>query len=189
MERSGNFADYSIPFILSIVFCWSDASEPHAIVALSTYPSKAPEESNNTVIEHMCDEKALIMRFFEVLQEHKPDIISGFNDNSFDWVVMMKRARHYGLTAELYNSLSLEMLFDPSALRKRDFNIRPYMIPNKIKIKGDEYIKCNFFTFRGTIAVDTMCLFRKLYPDDDRYSLNHFLGKLELPLKEDVSYV
>ncbi len=44
------------------------------------------------------------------------------------------------------------------------------------------------FSFSGTIAVDTMCLFRKLYPDDDRYGLNHFLEKLGLPLKEDVSY-
>jgi len=33
-----------------------------------------------------------------------------------------------------------------------------------------------------------MCLFRKLYPDDAYYSLDHFLGKFSLPLKDDVSY-
>lgn len=33
-----------------------------------------------------------------------------------------------------------------------------------------------------------MCIFRKLYPNDDRYSLNHFLEKLKLSLKEDMPY-
>jgi len=28
---------------------------------------------------------------------------------------------------------------------------------------------------KGTICVDTMLLLRKLYPTDDKYSLDHFL--------------
>ena len=33
-----------------------------------------------------------------------------------------------------------------------------------------------------------MILMKKLYPNDSRYSLNHFLEKLKLEMKHDVSY-
>ena len=31
------------------------------------------------------DEREMILKFIELLTKHRPDIISGFNDNSFDW--------------------------------------------------------------------------------------------------------
>jgi DNA polymerase III alpha subunit (gram-positive type) len=40
----------------------------------------------------------------------------------------------------------------------------------------------------GTIFADTMMVMRKIYPNDRKYGLNHFLQKLNLDLKHDVSY-
>ncbi len=55
-------------------------------------------------------ERDLLLAFINVLNKHRPDIISGFNDNSFDWIVITERLQHYGLIKELYEAVSLESL-------------------------------------------------------------------------------
>jgi DNA polymerase elongation subunit (family B) len=124
------------------------------------------------------------------MDHHRPDIISGFNDNQFDWMVILKRLHEHDLTDEFYKRLSMELYFAKNlAVHLPVMNkMYSFIRSDEIKIKGDEYMKYNRTMLRGCICVDTMCLMRKMHPDDDKYSLNHFLDKLGLPAKHDVGY-
>ncbi len=43
-------------------------------------------------VEIVKDEKALIERFVEIVREYDPDVISGYNSDLFDFVVLRERA-------------------------------------------------------------------------------------------------
>lgn len=49
-------------------------------------------------VEH---EKALLERFIEIVAEHDPDIVVGYNTDEFDFDVLRDRAQHHGLELTL----------------------------------------------------------------------------------------
>ena len=186
-SKNNNLALRSIPFVISIAFFWSDSDKLYRGYTISTvrHSGSGREGVADLIVG---SEREALKVFIETLAQNKPDVISGFNDNSFDWVVILNRCEVYhadNLLTELYHALSLDWCVGRSTKRVQRQHL---MREQKIKIKGDESITCNRLRFRGCLAVDTMCLFRKMYPNDDRYSLNHFLTKLGLQQKDDVSY-
>jgi DNA polymerase elongation subunit (family B) len=188
VNKNNNIALRAIPFVISVAFFWSDSEELYRGYTISMYDHVAPQQAGVDAII-VGSEIEVLERFIQVLSQNKPDIISGFNDNSFDWMVILNRCEVYAgmnLLTKLYHALSLDACV---GLGMRKVQRQQLLREQKIKIKGDEHITCNRLLFKGCITVDTMCLFRKMYPNDDRYSLNHFLTKLGLQQKDDVSYV
>jgi len=66
------------------------------------------ENSKEKNIIVLSSERSLIETFCTILKSLKPDFISGFNDNSFDWIVMINRAKVHELYKDLMDSLQLE---------------------------------------------------------------------------------
>ncbi|CAD8121665.1 unnamed protein product [Paramecium sonneborni] len=55
-----------------------------------------PEFSTNVIIYNESDEKALLLRFFKVILDYKPLIISSFNGDRFDWPFIDDRCLVHG---------------------------------------------------------------------------------------------
>jgi len=51
-----------------------------------------PEFTTDVVVYNEVDEKSLLMRFFEVIVDYKPLIISSFNGDRFDWPFIEERS-------------------------------------------------------------------------------------------------
>ncbi|EOB12106.1 DNA polymerase epsilon catalytic subunit A [Nosema bombycis CQ1] len=60
--------------------------------------SPMPEYESFFEVSNEIDEKSLIVRFIETLQEHKPHIITSYNGSSFDFPYLEKRANFYNLS-------------------------------------------------------------------------------------------
>ena len=100
----------SIPFVISIAFFWSDREELHKGYTISTLPHSSKDKKNVSDIIVSTEREALLS-FIDILAQNRPDIISGFNDNSFDWIVLITRCEVYradNLLTRLYMALSLD---------------------------------------------------------------------------------
>lgn len=73
-----------------------------------TYSPK-PEYESYFTINNEQNEKSLIVRFIELIQRHKPHIITTYNGTSFDFPYLERRALFYGLSFnELFGFRQLE---------------------------------------------------------------------------------
>ena len=119
-----------------------------------------------------------------MIKEIKPDIITGFNDHTYDWVYIKNKIENYytDLTRDFYEC------FNDSKYHTLTNDIKPF-ISSSVKISADmglmdiNYPKCNYAIF-----IDTRVEFRKIYPKDIESNLNYYLRKMKLNSKEDLPY-
>jgi len=62
--------------------------------------SPKPEFATQITIFNVEDERATLQKFFDVIKDIKPFIITTYNGDRFDWPFIMKRALVYGISME-----------------------------------------------------------------------------------------
>ena len=130
------------------------------------------------------NEKNLILKFINMIKNIKPDIITGFNDHSYDWVYIKNKIENYyiDLKRTFYDC------FNVSDYYISNYEIKPFNITSN-KISADMgnvevcYPNSNYIIF-----IDTRTEFRKMFPKDIKSNLNYYLSKFKLDLKEDLPY-
>ena len=58
-------------------------------------------EIERDYVETVADEKELIRRFKEIIEERDPDVITGYNTDEFDFQILRERARSNGLNLDI----------------------------------------------------------------------------------------
>jgi DNA polymerase elongation subunit (family B) len=130
------------------------------------------------------NEKESIRSFIHMIKQIKPDIITGFNDHTYDWVYIKNKIELY------YNDLIRDFYecFNISKYHTLDIDLKPFVSTNN-KISADInsvevfYPKSNYIIF-----VDTRVEYRKIFHKDIESNLNYYLNIMKLDLKEDMPY-
>ena len=138
----------------------------------------------NLTIKICNNEKESIIYFMKMLKEIKPDIITGFNDHSYDWVYIKNKIDNYyhDLKREFYECMN-DSKYYTLTNDIIPFTTTTTKISADIQPQDVIYPKSNF-----TIFIDTRVEYRKIYSKDIESNLNYFLKKMKLNLKEDMPY-
>lgn len=138
----------------------------------------------NLTLKICKNEKESIRCFIKMIKEIKPDIITGFNDHTYDWVYIKNKIENY------YNDLNREFYecFNESKYYTWKDEMKPFIstinkISADINLMDVYYPKSNYIIF-----VDTRVEYRKIYTKDIESNLNYYLKKMKLDLKEDMPY-
>jgi DNA polymerase elongation subunit (family B) len=135
-------------------------------------------------------EACLTKAFWLIISAWTPDIITGFNDASYDWpwMLALTRERHdlgrfayeCASSSGYINEARVDKVIDDIERRK------------KYKISADLNTEGVQAKFKGIIPVDVRIRFQQLYSKDDsgigKSSLNHYLRRCGLQPKDDVPY-
>jgi DNA polymerase elongation subunit (family B) len=96
-ETVGELVDRAVPFIISVIFKWSDERKESKEYTLSTMMHWEIGETEGVSNIYCTSEREMLRTFTLLMLKYKPDIITGYNDNGFDWPVLLKRLQHYRL--------------------------------------------------------------------------------------------
>lgn len=146
-------------------------------------------ESDNRWITIVCKSFVNILKAFAICWEHyKPDICIGYNDSGYDWPFVIEKAIKFDILVWMWKKMS-SIQYRTITLS----NIIKYNYNNgskrKIKINAEKDFYSSILTIPGTICIDALPSFMKLYPrvDTNKYaSLRYYLQDNNLPNKVDL---
>jgi len=116
------------------------------------------EPVEGAVIEPVEDEKTLLLRWAELIQQENPDIIIGYNIFGFDYEFMFRRAEENECVHD-FMMLSRK-IGEMSAKPKRDDPGKYDIETTKIAIASGEY-DLRYFKMTGRLQVDMYASFRR----------------------------
>jgi len=116
-----------------------------------------------------------------------PDIYSGYNDSGYDWNFVVEKAVQYDILPWMWNKMSLisKKMTTEEILKRQYFN-RRY---REIKINAERRFESRSLVVPGTICIDCLPCFMKVYPRSEttKYgSLKFYLQDNNLPNKVDL---
>lgn len=168
-------------FMIGITFQWYHSQDQLLRICLVDVESN-PHPDFLTVV---CgNELNLIKAFAKCYQKIMPDIVMGFNDASYDWPWLIKRAEQYPGVLE-YIGHKFDMIVNNDR-KKKDvlYNFKSI----RVKIEADVNAEGTVLQYPGYIPVDVMIAFRQLYPTSEKWNLNFFLAENKLGGKKDMPY-
>lgn len=174
---------HDIVFMLCVTFQY--INEPKSFLNVCLVTKECDNQADLFTI--VCDnEKTLLKLFSKLMNRMQPDFITEFNGSEFDWKVIVDKASYYKLLKFMCKNMSIENLND------RDLevdNINKWMIKSEnIKIEADRSVTSYNIKLFGYIPFDTRIIFKKLFPIEPKSSLNFYLGKMGLDLKDDMDF-
>ena len=127
------------------------------------------------------NEKYLFIKFIKLINNNKPDIITGFNDHAYDWVYIKNKISLY------YKDLKDDFF--------KCMNINLNNITNvDIFITSNQKIEAGYNTItiyprsNCILFIDTRIIFKQIFPTENESNLNFYLNKMNLGGKEDLPY-
>lgn len=175
----------SVVFIISCIFYLEGRAEPLISVALTTMACPASSEG---IVRYCHDQKDLLMKFAMLIGKMQPDHVIAFNDHEYDWPFVINRMISEGILDECIDLASIFRIDRKNEISTAIFN-RAFKVEKKeIKIENDMTVKAIFLNLPGYVALDTRTILRKMFPKAEKTSLNFFLGKYKLPLKNDMDF-
>ncbi len=108
-------------------------------------------EQSTSEITYVADEKTLLVRWFESLQQLDPDIIIGWNVINFDLRVLHKRAQAFGLGFNLGRGSSAVQWRQSQA----DSNHHFVLIPGRVVLDGIDTLRSATYDF-ASFALDSV---------------------------------
>lgn len=186
-----------VVFMLCVSYHWRDDPKPIARFCLATQEC-APDPRWMTIIcgpggspnNHVrpnpsFGQDSLIMAFAELHKRFSPEVATGFNSSMYDDPFIVEKARQFGLLAEMDKRMSALPRWkstDANVLRWQYSTERP------IKITADKRVFVNFIKFPGCVPIDTRVMYQRIFPKDEKTSLNAFLKRVKLSAKADMPY-
>lgn len=173
LPEGGNMPDPQKSPVILISFAFEPAFNGFKTLVLVGRPKPSPEIETDPDICWLSNENELLKRFFEIINEYDPDIMTGYNITSFDFPYIEER-----LEALSRNGVRIPSLF--SRDRSKD----------KLRDKSDLWIRKFGLTVKaeltGRIIADTLPLVRRSY-SLKQYTLRNVskellnMEKLDLP--------
>lgn len=128
---------------------------------------------------------SLVMAFAEVFKLWAPEVITGFNDGQYDWPFMIETARQQGVLTPMVERMSAVPRYK---LNDKTILQWYYQMDRMIKISAEKRHDVSYLKVPGCVPVDARVAYMRLYPKNDKTSLNAFLDKVKLGGKVDMPY-
>ncbi|CAG8703575.1 6031_t:CDS:2, partial [Acaulospora morrowiae] len=141
-------------------------------------------ECEDWIFRRSYSQEQMIMNFAYCVRLINPDVMMGFNDGGYDWPFVLKKAERLNLLQDFVSVMG-GTKFKGSSIIDAGYNI----YENNIKITAQDNVKVMYFRRLGTLMIDVMVSFRKMYPNSERNSLSHFLKMTNLEGKVDLSHL
>lgn len=184
-DENGN--ERAIIFMGGYTFHWRYENKPFLCVNITEMPVPATKDCLTIQVESQID---LIKVEALLISKLAPDIIADFNGGVYDNPFMFKRAEEYDAR---YKTKIVDWIRKYTSCVVFNDETSKWIIgglatEDKIKIEADQTVKNEFINNQGVMGIDTRTIFRKLNPTAEESSLNFFLKKYKLELKEDMEY-
>lgn len=166
-------------FMICMSFNFYHDPTPIYDVTITTMPCTDKKDAPTILCKK---ESELFTAMAVVLGNMKPELITGFNDGGYDFPMIFNR-----MTPEQHNFWKREISCIPATDNNLKYNIRGRHVERKIKISAEMYIDREVFKVPGMIVFDTQMVFQKLFPTAEGKSLDFFLKKCRLPLKNEMA--
>lgn len=172
-------------FMICVSVHWLHESD--AITKICIVDKDTESDPRWTTI--VCDTFINILKALAICWNHyKPDIYIGYNDSGYDWPFVMEKAIKFNLLPWMWERMS-----SVKYGRTISENIIKYNYNNKIKreikINAEKDFYCQCPVVPGTVCIDALPCFMKLYPrlETTKYaSLKFYLKDNNLPTKVDL---
>jgi DNA polymerase elongation subunit (family B) len=172
-------------FMIGITFQWYHDQNQLLRICLVDKDT----ESHNDYLTIICEtEENILKSFCKIIGWMKPDLILGFNDTNYDWIWLKERLELYNYNSStllnyMHNCISIikEELSDKSILWK-------YYNKTMSKLSAEDSIDGFRFNYPGFVSIDVRTIFRQLFKNDEKSSLNWYLNRLNLPTKLDMNF-
>ncbi|CAG8720403.1 13144_t:CDS:2, partial [Acaulospora morrowiae] len=168
-------------FMICMTVHWYDENEPIRKICLCTQDLN---ECENWIFRRSYSQEQMIMDFAYCVKLINPDVMMGFNDGGYDWPFVLKKAERLNILRDFVSTMG-GTKFKGSSISDAGYNIHE----NNIKITAQDNVRVMYFRRLGTLMIDVMVSFRKMYPNSERNSLSHFLKMINLEGKVDLSHL
>jgi DNA polymerase elongation subunit (family B) len=184
-DADGNELD--VIFMAGLTFHWHFDAKPMLQVTITTMPT--PPRPDCLIIQVM-DQIDIIKVEALMISKMSPDIITGFNDGLYDNPFMFRRAEEYDAK---FNQGIVKWIRKHTSCVTYNEDTEKWLIggfakEDRIKIEADQSICNEFINNQGLMSIDCRTVFRQINPTAEESSLNFFLTKYKLDLKEDMEY-
>ncbi len=174
-----------IAFMICLSIHWlheSDALYKICIVDKET-------ESDTRWITIVCDTEINVLKAFAICWNHfKPDIFIGYNDSGYDWPFIVEKSEKLDVLTWMWNKMSAHIQYNQTSenIIKRYYNDKRR---REIKINAEKTFYSQCLMVPGTISIDCLPCFMKIYPrlETNKYgTLKFYLQDNKLPTKVDL---
>ncbi|CAG8539575.1 17709_t:CDS:2, partial [Acaulospora morrowiae] len=139
-------------------------------------------ECEDWVFRRLYSQEQMIMDFAYCVKLINPDVMMGFNDGGYDWPFVLKKAERLNLLRDFVSVMG-GTKFKGSSISDAGYDIHE----NNINITAQDNVRVMYFRRLGTLMIDVMVSFRKMYPNSERNSLFHFLKMTNLEGKNEYN--
>jgi len=179
-------AEYSedIVFMICLTIHW--LHEDSALYKICLVDKDTQSDSRWITI--ICKTEINILKALAICWNHfKPDIFIGFNDSGYDWPFIVGKAEKLNMLQWMWQKMSaLRNNQSIDTIIKRHYNERRR---REIKINAEKTFYSYCLTVPGTISIDCLPCFMKIYPrlETNKFgTLKFYLQDNQLPTKVDL---
>lgn len=166
-------------FMICLTFNWYHSPKSIYDITITNMPC-TNKPGVNTILCKTQDE--LFTAMGVVLGNIKPEFLTGFNDGGYDFPMLFNR-----MSKDQHMDWKREISCIPLTESSLKYIIKGRHTERKIKISADMYIDREVFKVPGMIVFDTQMIFQKLFPTAEGKSLDFFLSRCRLPLKNEMA--
>lgn len=177
--------DLDVVFMLCMTVHWLHESE--ALYKICIVDKDTECDPRWTTI--VCKSEVNILKAMAICWNHfKPDIFIGFNDSGYDWPFIIEKAERHDLLVWMWSKMSSLFQYNQSSdnIIKRHYNDKRR---REIKINAEKTFYSQCLMVPGTISIDCLPCFMKIYPrlEINKYgTLKFYLQDNQLPTKVDL---
>ena len=165
-------------FCLTATFQWIHEDNPAFAICFTEFPSNGHPDYLTVVCKK---ETNIIEGYGIILSTMQPEFIVGFNDSSYDWNWLVKRADMRDMIVDLANMINCgSNRFTNSEDVLNEFNYKK----ESIKIEATKSASSQTLTLEGYLNIDIMIMYMKSHPREDMPKLNYVLSVYGLNSKE-----
>jgi DNA polymerase elongation subunit (family B) len=176
--------DSDIVFMICLSVHW--LHESNSLYKICIVDKESDTDSRwDTII---CDTEVNILKAMAICWNHfSPDIFIGYNDSCYDWPFVIEKSVKYNILPWMWKKMSAYQCNQTMEnIIKRFYNDRR---KKDIKINAEKVFSGYCLNIPGTISIDCLPCFMKLYPrlETNKYgTLKFYLQDNNLPAKVDL---
>lgn len=166
-------------FMICLSFNWHHNPKPIYDITITTMPCTDKKDSPTILCKKQSE---LFIAMAGVLNNFRPEFITGFNDGGYDFPMLLNRMEG----TSLINIWKRELSCIPFNEKTGRWIIKGDNTEPRIKIAADINVSRRHFRVPGLIPFDTQTVFQRIFPTAESKSLDFFLKKCRLPLKNEM---
>lgn len=180
--------DQDIVFMICMTVHWLHESE--ALYKICIVDKDTESDPRWTTI--VCNSETNILKAMAIGWNHfKPDLFIGFNDSGYDWPFVVEKAERHDILTWMWQKMSAICQYNQSSdnIIKRHYNDKRR---REIKINSEKTFYSQCLMVPGTISIDCLPCFMKIYPrlEINKFgTLKFYLVDNQLPTKVDLPYL